>query len=168
MRRAPLILLVGLIGAVLGYCAVYFTRVAPHRELMQSPAPELAWLKKEYRLSDAEFERVSNLHASYLPRCEEMCRRIGAKNSEIKKLIDADGTNVVVLEQKLAEALQLQLQCHTNMLRHFISVSQQMPPEQGRRYLAWIEESTLLQSGGMMMQHQAAPAPEAASESHHH
>ena len=30
------------------------------------------------------------------------------------------------------------------MLRHFIEVSQTMPAEQGRRYLAWVKEKAVL------------------------
>jgi hypothetical protein len=30
------------------------------------------------------------------------------------------------------------------MLRHFFQVSQTMPPEQGRRYLAWVKEKAFL------------------------
>jgi hypothetical protein len=30
------------------------------------------------------------------------------------------------------------------MLKHFLDVSRAMPPEQGRRYLSWILDQTLL------------------------
>jgi hypothetical protein len=36
------------------------------------------------------------------------------------------------------------------MLRHFYEVSRTMPPEQGRRYLAWVQERTFMCSEGMM------------------
>ena len=35
------------------------------------------------------------------------------------------------------------LECQTQMLRHFYEVSQAMPPEQGRRYLAEMQRLTL-------------------------
>ena len=170
--RAAIILILGVAAAVAGYCAVYFCSTSQHRALLDSPAPELAWLKREFRLSDAEFQRITKLHRGYLPRCGEMCARIADKNDEIRQLIGSTNADVRQIEQKLAEAGQLRLQCQSNMLHHFIAVSQAMPPEQGRRYLAWMEERTLIDTGGMMAHHQPAveqtTAPEPAMPEHHH
>ena len=54
------------------------------------------------------------------------------------------------------------------MLTHFLQVSRAMPPKQGQRYLAWVEQQTLLQSQGMENIHaripqgnQGVPQPEA-------
>jgi hypothetical protein len=172
MRRSLLILLLGLTGAVAGYCAFYFFKTAGPRTLLASPAPELAWLQKEFNLSAPELERITELHQGYLPRCEEMCRRIAEKNAEIKQALAEPEVATRLVEQKLAEAGQLRLQCQTNMLHHFIAVSRQMPPEQGRRYLAWIEERTLTESSGMMAHHASGPATSGtnrpAAPHHHH
>ena len=153
MKRAAVILVLGLIGAAVAYCALYFRNTSEHRALMHSAAPELAWLKHEFQINDAEFQRITELHQGYKPRCEEMCRRIAEKKSEMRQLLAAGETNSSALEQKLAEASALRLQCQTSMLQHFLSVSRQMPPEQGRRYLAWIQERTFLDKSGMMESH---------------
>jgi hypothetical protein len=79
----------------------------------------------------------------------EMCRRIGEKNAEIKDLLAGSATVTPVIEEKLGEAAQLRAQCQKQMLDHFFTVSQAMPPEQGRRYLAWVQERTFLTSEGM-------------------
>jgi hypothetical protein len=39
------------------------------------------------------------------------------------------------------------------MLQHFYEVSRTMPPEQGRRYLAWVQERTILADSHEEMQH---------------
>jgi hypothetical protein len=39
------------------------------------------------------------------------------------------------------------------MLKHFMEVSRGMPPEQGRRYLAWVEQRTLLSGQAMEQRH---------------
>jgi Spy/CpxP family protein refolding chaperone len=153
MKRAILILMLGVIGATLSYCVLYFRGTSEHRALLHSAAPELAWLKHEFRLSDTEFQRIADLHQGYKPRCEEMCRRIAGKQSEMRQLLAGGEINATAWEQKLAEASALRLQCQTNMLQHFISVSLQMPPEQGRRYLAWMQERTFLEKSGMMESH---------------
>jgi len=53
------------------------------------------------------------------------------------------------IEAAVAEAAKLRGECPRDMLRHFLEVSQTMPPEQGRRYLAWISARTLFLADGM-------------------
>src|SRR5206468_5390072 len=110
--------------------------------------PELMWLKKEFNLSEAEFTRISALHAAYRPQCAERCRRIAAKNAELKSLLNQTNALTRDVESKLSEAAALRLECQKAMLKHFIEVSQTMPPEQGKRYLAWVEERTFLPDSG--------------------
>ena len=150
MRRVLLILAVGLVGAVVAYCALYYRGTSRERGMMDAPAPELAWLRDEFHLGSNEFQRITELHEGYLPQCEEMCRQIAQKNGEMKLLVSATNADPAALHRKLTEAAQLRLECQSNMLNHFIAVSRQMPPEQGRRYLAWIQEKTLLHGGDMM------------------
>ncbi len=154
MKRAALIFGLGLILAGAAYCGFYFLGSAPKRDLMESPAPELAWLRTEFHLSEAEFERVSRLHSAYRPHCEERCRRIAAKNAELKALLSQTNGVTAEIEKKLTEASELRLECQKAMLRHFLEVSQTMPPEQGKRYLAWVTEKTLLPDYGMGMEPQ--------------
>ena len=140
MKRATLILLIGLIAAAAAYGCIYFACTAPVRTLERSDKPELAWLKEEFHLSDSEFKRVSELHAAYLPQCQEMCRQIDAKNQQLEKLL-AGATNMTPeIEAALADAARMRSECQTTMLRHFFEVSQTMPPEQGRRYLDWVKQ----------------------------
>ncbi|MDB6108864.1 MAG: hypothetical protein JWR69_614, partial [Pedosphaera sp.] len=83
MKRFFLILLFGLVLCAAAYVGAYWFRIAPVRSLVGKPAPELGWLKEEFHVSDAEFARISGLHAAYQSHCAEMCRRIDAKNVEI-------------------------------------------------------------------------------------
>jgi len=139
MKRGLLILVFGLLAAAAAYGCIYFACTSSARNMERSEKPELAWLKDEFNLSDAEFKRVSELHAAYLPQCQEMCRKIDTQNVDLQKLI----------EGALTEASRLRADCQTMMLRHFIQVSQTMPPEQGRRYLAWVKEKAFLPNYGM-------------------
>ncbi|MCI0534001.1 MAG: periplasmic heavy metal sensor, partial [Verrucomicrobiales bacterium] len=108
--------------------------------MQQSERPELAWLKEEFNLSEAEFKRVSELHEAYLPQCREMCIQIDAQNTKLQKLL-ARATNISPeIERELGESSRLRTECQTMMLRQFFQVSQTMPPEQGRRYLSWVKE----------------------------
>jgi hypothetical protein len=152
MKRSILIGFLGLGVAAAAYCGFYFIGSAPQRDLANNPAPELAWLRKEFNLTDLEFNRISELHAAYRPGCAERCRRIAAKNAELKALLGKTNVMTSEIEKKLTEASELRLECQKAMLKHFIEVSKTMPPDQGQRYLVWIEERTLLPDYGMGME----------------
>ena len=87
--------------------------------------------------------RVRDLHEGYMPKCAEMCKQIAAKKQELESAL-AGATNVTTAaEQKLSELGALRAQCQAQMLQHFVKVSQAMPTEQGRRYLAEMQRLTL-------------------------
>ena len=140
MKRAWFIVVGGLCVALAAYVCIYLAGTS----MGKSDAPALAWLKQEYQLTDAQFALVRQLHEAYLPKCREMCRRIDEKNAELQKLLAA--TNVVTPEIKgaLAEAARCRVDCQGAMLEHFYEVARVMPPEKGRRYLAWVHQATLL------------------------
>ena len=149
MRRGILILVLGVVVAAIAYCCFYVMGTATPRALMQSAQPELAWLKHEFNLGDAEFTRISQLHAGYLPQCMERCRRIDQLNDKLSKTL-ATATQVTPeVEQMLGERAQMRASCQADMLKHFFEVSRTMPPEQGQRYLAWVRENTCLREQAM-------------------
>lgn len=149
MKKGFLILVLGLVVVAAAYGCVYLACTSPARSLERSDRPELAWLKDEFKLSEPEFKRVSELHAAYLPQCREMCRKIDAQDAQLQKLL-ANATNPTPeIDAALAQAAQLRAQCQQMMLRHFFEVSQTMPPEQGRRYLAWVKQKAFLPDYGM-------------------
>ena len=83
MKRPLFILIAGLLLAVGGYCGVYYAGTA--KSCCTAPdgnAPELAWLKEEFHLSDADFKHVTEMHEKYLAGCAERCRVIDASGSE--------------------------------------------------------------------------------------
>ena len=102
-------------------------------------ADDLSWLKREFRLSDSEMQRVRQLHEGYMPKCREMCEKIAEKQSEVEKVL-ASGA---AADTKLVELATLRAQCQAQMLRHFQEVSQAMPAEQGKRYLSEMQRLTL-------------------------
>src|SRR5260221_11514190 len=152
MKRPWVILLAGIAVAVLGYFAFYFAGTAQCRAIAHEQEPELAWLKKEFHLNDAEFARVSQMHASYLSGCAERCRVIDEKNQQLKQLLASTNTVTPEIDQLLVEAAKLRADCQKQMLQHFCEVSRTMPAEQGRRYLALVQERTLLSDSHMHMQ----------------
>jgi hypothetical protein len=149
-------LLLGVVLAVIGFCGFYYLSTAAHREMLQADEPELAWLQREFNLSPAEFEKFSKLHASYLPRCKEMCDRIDEHNERLRTLIAVNQQMTAQVEQTLAEGARLRAECQQSMLAHFFEVSRAMKPEQAKRYLGWVYEKSFLPYYGM---HSPQPAP---------
>lgn len=144
MRRAIVILVTGVVLAAAGFAAIYHFTTVPLMEMEQSNSPELAWLKKEFQLDDAEYVRVSNLHESYLRECGTRCAAIDRKNQELTLLLGSTNRVTPEIEKLLMEAAQLRAECQKAMLQHFYEVSRSMPPEQGRRYLDWVQKQTVL------------------------
>jgi hypothetical protein len=150
MKSAIMVLVAGVLLCAVAFCGFYYWGTASHRGLLQQQAPELAWLKKEFNLSDAEFTRITKLHAAYQPRCMEMCRRIDEQGKTLKALLNSTNAMTPEIEAALAESTKLRAECQRNMLQHFFEVSRTMPPAQGRRYLEWISERTFMPSHGEM------------------
>jgi hypothetical protein len=149
MRKPMLILLIGVVLAATAFCGVYFAGTHDCRQMSRADVPELYWLRKEFRLSDAEFKRISELHRNYLPGCKEMCNRIEEKNSGLQKLLASQSSVSPDVVKALNEVAQLRVECQARMLSHFYDVAKTMPPEQGKRYLEWVQRNTLLPDYGM-------------------
>jgi len=149
MKRGVFILVLGLVAAAAAYGCVYLACTSSARSLQRSDKPELAWLKEEFNLSDADFNRASELHAAYLPQCRDMCREIDAHNANLRTLLSGATSMTPEITAELTESARLRSQCQTMMLRHFFQVSQTMPPEQGRRYLSWVKAKAFLPDYGM-------------------
>jgi hypothetical protein len=143
MNRS-LVILVGALalGAAI-FAGSYFTAQRATVMCCVKPADDLSWLRDEFHLSDAEMARIRELHEGYLPKCAAMCAKIAAKKSELESVLGTSTNITAEAQTKLNEVAELRAQCQAQMLQHFISVSQAMPPEQGRRYLAEMKRLTL-------------------------
>ena len=141
MNRSLVILLgvLALVAAI--FAGSYY--VSQRARVVTRSADDLGWLRDEFHLGDADMARVRQLHEGYMPQCTKMCALITAKSAEVQAAL-GNGTNVSAgAQQKLTELGELRTQCQAQMLRHFIAVSQAMPPEEGRRYLAEMTKVTL-------------------------
>jgi hypothetical protein len=153
MRKPLLILLGGLAVAALAYCGVYYAGTADCCQMAKADAPELAWLKQEFHLTDAEFKRITEMHEAYLSGCAERCRRIDQKNQDLARLLAATNAITPEIEKALSESALLRADCQKKMLQHFYDVSRTMPSDQGKRYLAWVQQKTIPSDTHSQMHH---------------
>ena len=161
MNRSLVILLGALVLCAALFGGSYFAGQRACR--MTRSADDLSWLRDEFHLSDAEMARIQKLHEGYLPKCAEMCAKIATKKSELETALNGSTNVNLVAQQKLTELAALRAQCQAQMLRHFTEVSQTMPPEQGRRYLAEMQRLTL----GFHEQTESSMSGSAGHEHHH-
>lgn len=153
MRKGVTVLLLGLLLCGAGFGSFYYLGTAHCRAMMRQPQPELAWLKEEFRLSDAEFAQITQLHEAYLPRCHERCRRIEEVNAQLRELLGRSASVTPEIQALLSQRARMEADCEAEMLQHFLEVSRTMPPEQGRRYLAWVQAQSSLRGQGMEQRH---------------
>jgi len=143
MKRSPLIVVLALLAGVGVFVASFVLAQRLCAKHIASSADDLDWLRQEFRLNAAEMTRIRELHAGYLPKCGEMCQQIAVKKRELESALTGTTNVTAVAEQKLSELAALRAQCQTQMLRHFVEVSQAMLPEHGQRYLAEMQRLTL-------------------------
>lgn len=96
----------------------------------------LMWLRDEYQLDDATFERIHALHRDYFRRCENMCRQIDAADRPLLWRGRRSGPPPADLPAQIASERALCSDCETAATKHLEQVAALMPPEQGRRFLA--------------------------------
>jgi len=163
MNRSLVILLGALALGAAVFAGSYFAGQRATVLCCARPADSLDWLRTEFHLNDAEMARIRELHEGYLPKCAELCTKIAAKKGELESML-GNGTNLTAEAQaKLNEIAELRAQCQAQMFQHFINVSQAMPPEQGRLYLAEMKQLTLGTNGPM---EQSMPGD--TGHEHHH
>jgi hypothetical protein len=153
MKKTAQILLLGLVVATTAFAGLYYLGTASFRNLMRHPQPELAWLKKEFHLSDSEFGRISQMHEGYLPQCQERCKRIAEQDRRLRQLLEGATNLTPEIQSLLTERAKTRAECEAEMLKHFLAVSRSMPSEQGRRYLAWVGDQSCLRGQGMEERH---------------
>ena len=163
MRRSLILLIALLMAGVAIAGGSYLLGCRICARQLAGSGDDLAWLRREFRLSDAEMQRIRQLHEGYLPKCHEHCALIAAKKQELQAALDRAQGMTPEAQQKLAEVAALRAKCQANMLGHFYEVSQVMPPEQGRRYLAGMQRLTL----GFHEQTESFMSESAGHEHHH-
>src|SRR5689334_17158201 len=102
MKKGATILLLGAIVCAAGFFGLYYLCLGAHHELVRASKPELVWLKQEFKLTDSEFARITQLHEGYLPQCQERCRIIQQQNENLRRLLAQSGGVTPEIERLLA------------------------------------------------------------------
>jgi hypothetical protein len=146
--KGLLIIVIAVAVGLCGYCAYYRSATAPTAAMLEQPQGEIEWLRREFQLSDAQFESVRRKHQEYAPVCDAMCAKIIAANARLEELIQSHKTLTPVTEAALQECVRVQGECRRAMLGHVYAVGAEMLPEQGARYIAMMK-ARVIQPGLM-------------------
>ncbi len=142
MKRAILVILAALGLAVLSAVTTYCIQ----KRLASKPS-ELEWLRTEFHLSDAQFQKIVSLHSEYRPQCETMCRQFSEANSKLGKLISESRGMTPEISKQLRHVEQVEAECREGMLSHIYAVAREMNPDQGQRYISIMTQSMFVHTG---------------------
>ncbi|MBI4624658.1 MAG: periplasmic heavy metal sensor [Verrucomicrobia bacterium] len=139
MRR--LLVLLALVVAVgAGAYAIYYHRAMSGVVVTPDGTDaELGWLKREFVLTPAQYEKVLALHHAYRPICADYCTRYIAVRKRLDGLLKNHATWSAEAGAAIAEQAKIQGECHASMLKYAYDVAACMSPEEGRRYLDMIK-----------------------------
>lgn len=95
----------------------------------------LRWLRDEYRLDDATFQKVTELHEAYFATCSQMCRQIKEASRPLlmqtrrQPLPTATAAGLRHHEQRLCD------ECEQAAKKHLHQVAELMPAHERQRFL---------------------------------
>lgn len=135
MKKGLLILALALVAGILAFWAMRSCKMVEHRHVLLDTMPELVWLRSELNLTDAQFAKVTALHAGYRPKCAEMCARIAEARGKVEALAKAGREVTPELEAALREHADTHAECQQAMLRHMYETAATLEPDQAARYL---------------------------------
>ena len=106
----------------------------------------LVWLRREFHLTDAQFQRIQALQTAYAGKCDLMCQEIMNANAALDAAISRNRRVTPEIQQAMGEVARVQQECQQSMLAHIYEVSEQMNPNSAERYVQ-IMKQRIIQSG---------------------
>lgn len=135
MRKALLIGLLALTAGVLSFQVTRGCRPVHSKDVLLDEMPELAWLRRDLKLTDTQFDRVAGLHERYRPECVEMCGRIESARGRVDELLRRSTSVTPELESAMRELERVRADCRLAMLRHVYETAAVLDDPQAARYL---------------------------------
>jgi hypothetical protein len=135
MKRGIFIFTAALLAGLVAFCLMRSHKMAVGHESMVDSMPELAWVRKDLKLTDAQFAKVSELHAAYRPKCAEMCRRISDAHEKMESLTRKDRKLTPELQEAVREHAVIHAECQQAMLKHLYETAAVLDEKQAARYL---------------------------------
>jgi hypothetical protein len=134
------ILLASIAAGVGAFWLCTFFGTADLRSVSSDRDADLVWLRREFDLTDVQFQRIRGLHTAYAAKCDLMCQRIMNANAALDAAISRNKEVTAEVQQAMGEVARVQQDCRQSMLAHAYEVSAQMEPSAGVRYLQMMKQ----------------------------
>ena len=138
MKRTVVILFVGLLAGLGSHLAYYRL----HQPSLDSLDSQLAWMKSELNLNDAQFARIKELHQASSPRLHALASQVAQLQTEFAAFEDMRRTSdrVDFLEfARFAEARRhINRECLDSTRQLVLATAEVMSPQQRQRYIRLI------------------------------
>jgi hypothetical protein len=135
MRRGVLVLLLGLLVGVATHL-VYFRLHRPFDA--DSLDGQLAWMKSELRLSDAQFARIRELHQASSPRLRALAAQVAQMQQEFAAFENTrrstDRVDFIEFAQFVEERRAVSRECLASTRRLVIAAAGEMTGPQREHY----------------------------------
>jgi len=135
MKKALIVLLIAIAAGLAAFCVMRSYQQKERSGVMLDSMPELAWLRTDLHLSDAQFAEVSRLHAAYRPKCEEMCMEIAKARHELEAATLQNRAMNAEMQVAIQKHADTRARCQQAMLQHMYETAAVLDAGQAKRYL---------------------------------
>lgn len=140
MKRTLLVLFLGLtVGA-----AAHFIYFGLHQPKGDSLDNQLAWMKSELKLSDAQYDRIKELHQASSPRLRALASQVAQMQAEFTAFEtarrDTDRVDFVEFARFVETRRRINRECLDSTRQLVLASAQVMTPQQRERYLGLMAE----------------------------
>jgi len=145
MNRSFLCLTLGLVIA-LGSHFAYFR--------INEPAPtntldgQLAWMRSELQLTDAQFARIKELHQASSPRLRAMAAQVASLQAEFgafeRMRQSSDQVDFLEFARFVETRRHLNRECHDSTRQLVLASAEVMNPQQRQRYIQLVASAESL------------------------
>lgn len=153
MKRGLIILIVAvMLGVGMFFGSQQMLKSCDCMNTMQMPVedgsllPELQWLRLSLHLTEAQFEKVRDLHLAYQPRCAELCMRVQHSDHALLETASSSRSVTKDVVNLMCERAELTQECQRAMLQHVYATAACMEAEQANNYLRTVLPQVLAHS----------------------
>jgi hypothetical protein len=134
-RDICLLATVGLLIVGAASLILWNVTTGPARALADQRRADLEQLRRDYHLSEPQFQQVKAWRDDYLPKCDVMCNETEESYAALQRAIrqQLDAAKIEALRQQYTARQEF---CRQASLEHHAQVSRCMNPDDAKSYLA--------------------------------
>lgn len=142
MKRSLLTLFLGLVAGVATHLAYFRYNDPIATDTLEG---QLAWMKDELRLTDAQFARIKELHQASHPRLVEMANQVASMQAEFaefeKTRRDSDRVDFLQFARFVESRRDLNRACLDSTRQLVLASAEVMTPAQREQYIKLVSKA---------------------------